>query len=508
MIDILSEVNIIREEILIFQENNLKNNNYFLLLNLLIFITIDCLRLFSISSAIGIDGYYYILQIDSFLKNGYFYFSTPTQFILYCLASLSFILGNSVLALKIGTILFHFSLCFAIFSILKNLTKNFWLGLLAITICELSSLHLYLFVEYINYLGGISFLLWTVYFSLKFAKKRRIIFIFGALICFLLAVGSHRAIIPISLLLIILTALTWWLFKSIETNNKTQKFFCIAALVFFFIFPSLLVIQPFYQLPDSWQNEFFFLPRFPARLSTFPELLIIFSASIVILISIFFQKRLKENKFEFLFFGTLAFWSLLVTLNPFISSEIGFTTIGGRLRVLAYIQAALIVPAVIWLLRDKYKNIAWYVAIVVTPLMIWSFFNPLPRGLQPDYLARRERLIEGLKSNIGQIESNSIIVADHGEQFVVTAITGIPSQQFYPMEKKYDSVYFLLNLVPPTLLDPSMKIIAKDKMGTYTVLVKDTETFRKRLQSPEVRQLFRRGNRPLDLFLAENGYPY
>jgi hypothetical protein len=53
-----------------------------------------------------------------------------------------------------------------------------------------------------------------------------------------------------------------------------------------------------------------------------------------------------------------------------------------------------------------------------------------------------------------------------------------------------------------------MQVISKDKVGSCTVLVKDTEMFRKRLQSPEVRQLFRRANRPLDKFLTEYGYPY
>jgi hypothetical protein len=357
-------------------------------------------------------------------------------------------------------------------------------------------------------LGGISFLLWAIYFSLNFFQKRRIIFLVGAIGCFLMAVGSHRAIIAISLLLIIVAVLTRALLKAVDTNRKTQKILCIAAFILFFIFPSLLVIQPFYSLPDSWRNEFFLLPVFPARLSNFPELLILFCASIIVLLAGFLQKESNVNKNQRLFFGILAFWSLFVTLNPFISSEIGFTTIGGRLRVLSYIQAALLISAIIWLLREKYKNIIWYVAAVVTPLMIWSFLNPLPRGLHPDYLARRERLTGGLKSDTRQIESNSIIVADHGEQFLVTAITGVPSQQFYPRDKKYDSVYFLLNLIPPTLLDSSMQVISKDKVGSCTVLVKDTEMFRKRLQSPEVRQLFRRANRPLDKFLTEYGYPY
>lgn len=467
---------------------------------------LDSLKLFSNSSAVGIDGYYYILQVDSFLKNDNFYFYSQTPLILYLLAGLSYLSGSSVFAVKVGAILFHLSLCFAIFSIIKAITENYWLGIIAFSICGISGLHFYLIAEYINYLGGISFLFWAIYLFIKFLQKRKSLLLVGAIICLLISFGSHRAMLPIFLLISILFSLMWWLWKTIEFSNKRQIIVCLITLFLFFIFPALLILQPFYPLPNAWQGEFFVMPKFPARLSTFPELLILFFGSLIVLVSIFFQKNLRENKIGRQFFGTLAFWNLFVTLNPFISSEIGFTTIGGRLRVLAYIQAALIVPAVIWLLREKYKNIAWYVGFAVIPLMIWSFLNPLPRGLQPEYLARRERLIEGLKSNVSQIDNNSIIIADHGEQFVVTSITGIQSQQTYPRIKKYDSVYWLLNLVPPTLLDASMKIIAKDKVGSYTILVKDDDSFRQRLQSPEVRQLLRRANRHLDKTLIENGY--
>jgi len=456
---------------------------------------------------LGIDGYYYIGQISSLLNNGSIRFSTPTPAVLYYLTSLSFLLGNTILAIKVGAIALNLLAAFAVFFIVKKIAEDSLLGIFAVSIWAVSSLHLYLIVEFVSYLGAIASLLWALYFGICFVKKQRTLFLVVASACLILAIGSHRSVIPISLLFTLFLAGAVYYDKAKEPGNRNLFFSCLLFFITLFLFPALIAIQPFFSIPREWAFEISYLPSFPAKLTTFPELLILFLSSVIFLFFSSWKNDETNNKTAIIFFRTVALWSLLVTLNPFVSPEFGFATVGGRLRLLAYIQVALMVPAVIWLLRNRYSKIHWYVVAIVFPLMIWSFLNPLPLGAQPDYLARRERLIEGLKTNLPPIDNSSMIVATHGEQFVVTAITGIPSQQIYPKETRYASVYWLLNLVPSTFLDPSMKTIARDKVGSYTVLVKDGPAFRQRLQSPEFKQLLRSANKPLDLYLADHGDP-
>jgi hypothetical protein len=452
----------------------------------------------------GIDAYYYLLQTRTLTTSGSLYFSVATPLTLYWLAGVYLILGNITIAIKLSAVLLHVSLGLALFSITKILTKSFGLGLVSLFLCFASGLHRYMVVEYISLLGAISFLTWASYFWIRYTLSgfRRFSFAAAGAFSLLIALGSHKSALPLTISFLVLGLLMYLVLVAVQNRFRGTVSCALVLLVAVFILPAFVSAQPFISVPANWRFEISTLPQFPATLSTFPELLIIFFGSICIVVAIFGLKLRRPFKLQLVFFLTLAASSVLVSLNPFISSQFGFATVGGRLRVLAYIQAALIVPGVIWLLREKVPKIHWIVLAVVVPMMLWSFLNPLPLGAQPDYLARRERLISGLQSSMPPIDSDPIVVAAHGEQFVVTYISGLPAQQSYPKDRKYESVYWLLNLVPPTFLDPSMHIIAKDKIGSYTVLVKDGPAFRQRLQSPEVQALLRAGNRHLDIYMA------
>jgi hypothetical protein len=470
---------------------------------ILLLVAANSYHLFNSSLALGIDGYYYFVQCETLYTYGNLYFPTSTPLILYFLYGLKFLFTNTILAIKIGAIILNLFLYIGIFLLVKKITKNICLGVLAICILELSKLHLYLIVEYINYLGAIAFIVWSVYlFILSIENKKRYLIILSAL-CFITALGSHRSTIPI-----VLTIAGLFLFYKLLQNlgerfDKKHIILILTVVLFTLFIPVILKAQPFINLPLILTNEFTIIPQFPRSVSIMPELIILLILSPLVLFTVIFNQEKIKSKSGKIILGVISLWSILITLNPFIAFYSSFDSIGGRLRVLACIQVAILVPGIVWLLKDLYPRIQWYIWGLIVPLMIWSFFNPLPRGAQNEYLARRERLITGLKSNSQNIEENSFIIAVHGEQFVVTAILGLPSQLKFPQENKYSSIYWLLNLVPPTFIDSSMTIIAKDPVGSYTVLVRNDKAFNQRLQNNDVRQALSRGNRHLDMFLTE-----
>src|SRR5207253_2290004 len=127
----------------------------------------DAHLLFRNNAAVGIDGYYYILQIDVLKNNHRLYFPTRTPLVLYYLTVISYFTKNSVTAVKIGSVLLHALLSLGIFALIASSTRNLWVSVLASALAEVSGLHLYMIAEFINVLGALTFLVWSGWFAVR-----------------------------------------------------------------------------------------------------------------------------------------------------------------------------------------------------------------------------------------------------------------------------------------------------------------------------------------------------
>lgn len=71
---------------------------------------------------------------------------------------------------------------------------------------------------------------------------------------------------------------------------------------------------------------------------------------------------------------------------------------------------------------------------------------PTVRGISEPYAARRGRLIALLHEKSGVLNpSTDLVIATHGDQFVVTAETRVPAQQTWPNEPNRYQVSWLLD---------------------------------------------------------------
>jgi hypothetical protein len=164
---------------------------------------------------------------------------------------------------------------------------------------------------------------------------------------------------------------------------------------------------------------------------------------------------------------------LVVTLNPFLNEGNGWMGIVGRLRGLAYIQVALILPGVIWLLYPVWRKAACYLLAILPPFAILSALSPLPPGLQSEYLIRRERLTQQLGHHKDQISDDSLIIASHGDQFLVSATLGVASQQLAPETLSYPTVYWLID-TPKHQVATLESIAVVEQQTSRTLLVEDS----------------------------------
>ncbi len=485
------------------------SNRLFNLTYIKVFILLNVILNLKASFLNGIDGYYYFLQIESFSQTGTFYFPTQTPVVLGFFSAINFFVGDPIYSIKTGTLLFQLFLYFGLFTLTKELTKSRWLGIITVSLVIISGLHRYMLVEYLSQLGAIVFLIWAVAGIIKYADSKRKLWLVTSGILLFLAIGSHRSIIPFVIVGFWSFSL-WALFLRARKNeNSSQQILILIACLVSIAFPAIIVLSnSWLSSPIEIQNNLTAFPKLPFRLSTLPEilLLLIFSPFCLWLM---FSKQSEQLSQTFKYtIGTIALFSILLTLNPFLSSDLGFSSLGGRLRVLSFIQVAILVPGAVLLVNERWKEkkinrlLLGLIAAIILPMLIWSYSLPLPRGIQKDFLETRENMIQGLENNKQNLDKDSIIIANHGQQFLVTAITGITSQQTYPKDTENKPIYWLVEGVATTLLDKSMLVLFKDARGQNTVIVKDDESWKARLSNPVFNEPIRRNNRHIDVYLA------
>jgi hypothetical protein len=133
--------------------------------------------------------------------------------------------------------------------------------------------------------------------------------------------------------------------------------------------------------------------------------------------------------------------SLLVTLNPFLNRSAGWSSGSERLSALAYVQLAVLLPSLLWLLSPLTKRVLMLTAICFTAL---SLAKPLPHGLRYDYLRDRTILLNNLVAKRSAIGDVRTVIAPHGDQFVVTHALGVPAQQRVRTGEDQSMVHWLV----------------------------------------------------------------
>ncbi len=119
--------------------------------------------------------------------------------------------------------------------------------------------------------------------------------------------------------------------------------------------------------------------------------------------------------------GAVAIWALLITINPFLNSDPQLPTVSGRLGLLAYLLVAILLPGFFWLIVSNHKASTLYIAAAILPLLFFNLRAPIPPGLRDDYLRRRQLLIQSLPVIPGHPDKEPLVMAAHGDQFVVTS---------------------------------------------------------------------------------------
>jgi hypothetical protein len=421
--------------------------------------------------AAGVDGYYYIIQIKTLLTTGRLYFPTHTPLILYLLAGISYLFGDPVPGVKIGCLILHILLCAGLFAIVASVTRSFWLGVLGSSLAALSGLHLYLVAEFINNLGAIASLVWAGWFAIRALQARRAVYVSAAVICLTLAAFSHRSALPIALLIISCMLVS----RLLNSISRRQHVWIISLLILALgLLPAIVAATPLAPIPVWLKGQLSTTAQWPIGRYALAEALILLIVSPATLFLLTRLRPLSEQAIPVYLWGGLAMLSLLVTLNPFLQSPDGWLDVTQRLRALAYIQVALLVPGLLWMLSIKRGKLIPYALALIAPFAVLSTLEPHPFGLRPEYLLYRERLIEHLRLYRQQIASAAIVIAPHGDQFVVSAVLDIPSQQHFPSDTQNKAIYWLVRGVKCDQATTAL-ILTTERNGQCTIIVESQQ---------------------------------
>jgi hypothetical protein len=384
----------------------------------------DVYLLFRHSVAVGIDGYYYVLQIESLHAHRGLFFPTIAPVGLYLLAAMRAWTSNPAMALKLGALASHLSLCLGVYVLLKLLAKSNVYALCGVLIIATSSLHTFLLSEFLSNSIAVSFLIWSAAFALMINCRAGKLAGTAAGFCALLAIFSHRS----GVFLLAVFVVSFALFRLMRGSDSKsfRKAIALGVTVVLFFAPQL--IQP------PWILSL-------GRLALLEKtMLLVGSVSLLL----FIRERESRNRLMYRLSGAIALMSLLVTLNPFLNRETGSLSVAERLSLLAYIQLAILVPSLFWLLKPMLRRWALPACLALSVLFsaISLQIRP-PVGLSNGYLSRRAELIDTLRKHQRTLDEVKLVIAPHGDQFVVTDVLGVPSQQKWASNQQ-DIPYWLL----------------------------------------------------------------
>lgn len=409
---------------------------------LLLSVINNIILLFQSPVAVGNDGYYYVIQVNTFLNRGDFYFSSQTPFVLWVFSFLALIWGDTVSAIKIGAIIFHVLLNSGLLILIFITTRNIWLGLLSMIIESLSNLHRFLIGEFLNNSGALVFLIWSFICIVRFFQTKKKGWLISFLFTLIGAVFSHRSIIPLLLMICASSALAYLYLYS---TKRKEKIYAILLFGFAFLLPLFLSWQSVFKLPIWIESNFLKFPQMPFwSVSVAESSMLMLALGIFILLCWRIPESLKQNEEALLFLSVMVL-SLLTTLNPFLDHTKGFLSIVGRFDSLAFLQTAIVIPTLFAILIKHSRRGALIFSLIFSILLFWSFFTPLPLAMRKGYLQKREKLVQELPEMRKKMCIKPLVIAKHGEQFLVTAISGISSQQKIPVHNEYECVYWLIH---------------------------------------------------------------
>jgi hypothetical protein len=274
--------------------------------------------------------------------------------------------------------------------------------------------------------GGLALFVWGVYFTIRVVRTGKTVWTLGAISCFACAALSHRSL-GFIIGVFIVTSLIYFLMTDAKADRGRKLWVGGIALVLF-ISPSVLAVQPFVVLPELVRNSLLAFPQLSVgRVATLEKSMLLVCSVLFLFVAL--RKDQSLPLLTNVLFGSIALLSMVVTVNPLLDRGNGWSSASERISALAYVQLAVLLPALLWLLSPFARRL-WLVGpLTAICFAVFSVTYPLPYGLQDHYLRDRMSLLNDLTAKRHALADVRTVIAPHGDQFVITHTLGVSAQQ-------------------------------------------------------------------------------
>src|SRR4030095_14387362 len=161
-----------------------------------------------------------------------------------------------------------------------------------------------------------------------------------------------------------------------------------------------------------------------------------------------------------------------ITLNPFLDRTTGLESIGGRVSLLAHLQTGMVLPVLLFAFGLRRWILVSTCLGAFLAISLMNFGRPLPTGISPRVLARRTQLMSTLRN--WRLPSDSLVIAAHGDQFLVSNVLRINSRSRLSPEQDKAKVWWLLRGSQNTLQNFATLTNSSRRSSDY-VMVEDSK---------------------------------
>lgn len=451
----------------------------------------DLELLFGHEAAVGTDGYYYMLQVRSLHESGRLEYPSNAPLVLHLLSLLCRLTPDIVAGIKAGAMLLHLLLGAGLMALLSALGCARLLALAGAALLAASKLHLYFLAEFTSQLGALVFLVWGGYFFARAQKSKRIAPAFLSLAFLCAASLSHR-----SSWAILGVTVSGSILLRLMRVSLPRRAWIVTPAVCLICWAGPFGLSHF--APAMMEPEL--LPKPNLRIFNDNEielLILVWAAPLAIWMALGGKsEQRRSEQARAALSGGCALFALAFALNPFLAHERGLIGITGRLSILAHLEAALIVPVLARSWRERMRGAEICLAeiclaAIVLICAIAGMAGRPPKGISEGFMQARERLIKGLAERADALPGEAIVLAPHGDQYVVTAVLGVVSRRSRPRGASGRPVYWLLHRFPKRLALPA-DVVSEGTRDAATVLISDQAlmSFVRTLTAGERRALF------------------
>ena len=368
----------------------------------------------SLPGPVGRDGYFYILQVGAESP-----FELPvwsTSLLPILLMRVCSMVFDTVAAVKIVTALASFLAVLGAARLVLAISSDHGAAIVAAALATIAAFHNAVFIEFPSNLFGMACFLWTVgaiWAAERDSASKR--FRWAVLLLGTATVLSHpTAALALGLFLTIRVLIKGWMGEL----GSRDGIMLLAVVAFA---AAIVVTSYFGRAASPPKVEWGFAPDGLLHHMSGYYSILLWVQAMLILPSCRRKGGVSGN--PNLFIATLLVVALAFAANPLTHYSFDLYRAADRLALWGWLLSAVLTPLTFVCLRELSHARSIVCVVIVLAVACGTSFG-LPSGADPSYLRRRERLVRDLKTLPPGSLSGRVVVAEHGDQFAVSVITG------------------------------------------------------------------------------------